>query len=156
MLRYDKRNCVKQSGIPGCSYNLCVAGNTQNCLELDKISVTDFVTDAANAVRYLQASWPSINAEDISLIGHSQGCSVVPYAATQVPGVQRIVQLAGRGYANVDLFDSGIGIPIDQVMVGQVEGMVSSFSTGEQQLIFFQLTMKDWEFVRPLAAQSQS
>lgn len=95
VLRYDKRNCLKQSGIPGCKYDLCDERISTNCVNLVKLSVTDFVVDAVNAVKHLQANWPSIDANDITLIGHSQGCSVVPYAALQVPGVKRIVQLAG-------------------------------------------------------------
>eukprot|EP01126_Amoeba_proteus_P008899 TRINITY_DN1337_c0_g1_i22.p2 TRINITY_DN1337_c0_g1~~TRINITY_DN1337_c0_g1_i22.p2 ORF type:complete len:137 (+),score=19.23 TRINITY_DN1337_c0_g1_i22:347-757(+) len=98
VLRYDKRGCVKESRVAGCSYELCPLDGSSDdgsCVNLPKLSVNDFVTDASNAVKYLQRNWPSIDPHDITLIGHSQGCSVVPYVAKQVSGVKRIIQLAG-------------------------------------------------------------
>eukprot|EP01127_Copromyxa_protea_P024186 TRINITY_DN9390_c0_g1_i1.p1 TRINITY_DN9390_c0_g1~~TRINITY_DN9390_c0_g1_i1.p1 ORF type:complete len:391 (+),score=76.43 TRINITY_DN9390_c0_g1_i1:27-1175(+) len=119
VLRYDKRNCLKLSGVPGCSYELCGPGVTENCVIFNQLTVTDFVTDAVNAAKYLQETWaPKIDPEDLTFIGHSQGSSVIPYAATQVSGVKRVVHLAG------------VGIPIDEVMVGQLEATTTGYSTG--------------------------
>jgi len=120
VLRYDKRNCVKQSNVPGCSYDLCPIDGprTPTCVDLRTLTVTDFVIDASNAVKFLQDNYPAIDKNDMTVIGHSQGCSVVPYVADQVSGVKRAIQLAG------------IGIPIDDVFMGQLESTIVSYSTG--------------------------
>jgi len=118
VLRYDKRNCLRVSGIPGCHYELCNRPGQDNCVDFLQLSVNDFVTDASNAVKYLQKNWPSIDKDDITVIGHSQGCSAAPYVANQVAGVKRVVQLAG------------IGVPIDEVLIGQLGTTISSYSTG--------------------------
>jgi hypothetical protein len=97
-LRYDKRNCLAVSGIPGCHYALCNKPGQKNCVEFDQLTVTDFAADAANAVQYLQQNWPSIDKDDITVIGHSQGCTVAPYVANAVSGVKRVVQLAGNHF----------------------------------------------------------
>lgn len=111
-MRYDKRPCVVQSHVPGCTYELCPIESDSpqdGCVDLRKLSVTDFVLDAANAVRvpndhatpgshfiqFLHKNFPNIDSADTTLIGHSQGCSVVPYVAQQVSGVTKIIQLAG-------------------------------------------------------------
>eukprot|EP01126_Amoeba_proteus_P008900 TRINITY_DN1337_c0_g1_i3.p1 TRINITY_DN1337_c0_g1~~TRINITY_DN1337_c0_g1_i3.p1 ORF type:complete len:303 (+),score=48.81 TRINITY_DN1337_c0_g1_i3:347-1255(+) len=121
VLRYDKRGCVKESRVAGCSYELCPLDGSSDdgsCVNLPKLSVNDFVTDASNAVKYLQRNWPSIDPHDITLIGHSQGCSVVPYVAKQVSGVKRIIQLAG------------IGVPIDRVIEEQLSNSNHSYTIG--------------------------
>jgi len=132
VLRYDKRSCVKQSQIPGCNYDLCPINDdepadkqSQNvpgaCVDLRLLSVTDFAIDAANAVQFLRNNYPSIDKTDITLIGHSQGCSVVPNAAALVgAGVKRIIQLAG------------IGITIDSVLIAQAEVLSDTFASGEK------------------------
>ena len=110
-----------ESGIHGCTYHLCPITDPNppsNCLNLRNLTVDDFVTDVVSAVQFLQREWGNvIDPNAISLVGHSEGCSVAPYAASRVR-VKSIVQLMG------------IGVPIDIVLTNQAKNGVVSFGAG--------------------------
>jgi len=76
------------------------------------------VIDAATAVNYLRNNWNTvIDVDRISLIGHSQGCTVAPYVANYVP-VKSIVQLMGTG------------VSLDIIMVKQYQALYELYENG--------------------------
>jgi hypothetical protein len=118
VLRYNKRTCLAVSGIPGCTYPLCTGPNTPpNCVDFLKLNVSDYATDAANAVQFLIKNYAGIiDPSNVNLIGHSEGCTDTIYTALQAP-VARVVQLAG------------IGIDIETVILGQLQSSVALYES---------------------------
>jgi len=91
---------VVESGVPGCQYPLCPLNETippSDCLNLHTLTSWDLVLDVDSAVAFLVRQ-SGINAKKISVIGHSEGCTIAPYAANNHTGVvQNVVLLAGPG-----------------------------------------------------------
>ncbi|WP_289644395.1 alpha/beta hydrolase family protein [Maribacter aestuarii] len=78
VLRFDDRGVGKSTG------------NFSNA------TTKDFSTDVVSAVKYLK-SRADIDANDIGLIGHSEGGIIAPLAANQTKGVSFMVLLASTG-----------------------------------------------------------
>ena len=69
----------------------------------------DFADDAVAAVRFLRTR-PEVAADQVGLIGHSEGGIIGPLAATRAPGeVAFVVMMAGTG------------VPLGEVVLRQVE-----------------------------------
>jgi hypothetical protein len=62
----------------------------------------DFATDVGAAVRYLQQR-ADIRADQIGLIGHSEGGLIAPVVAQQQPGVSFLVLLAAPGITGAEV-----------------------------------------------------
>jgi len=119
VLRYDKRDCLQPN--VGCSYLRCTDPGQMNCVNLTIADPTDLVIDTVSAVNFLRTNFRNlIDPNGISLIGHSQGCTVAPYVANMVP-IKKIVQLMGTAmsldvllvkqfYASIALFQTGYDI----------------------------------------------
>merc|ERR1712096_320748 len=89
---YDKRTCTT---LPGCHNTLCVASGQKNCLNVTNLQFTDFIQDAQNAVAALRAD-PRVNPADVTVVGHSQGCTIAPYVANEA-NLSKVVLLMGGG-----------------------------------------------------------
>ena len=81
----------------------------------------DFARDVLAGVAYLKTR-KEIDSKRIGLIGHSEGGSIAPLAATQSADVAFIVLMAGTG------------VPGDKVLEGQIESLLK-ISGAEQALI---------------------
>lgn len=98
VLAYDKRTCSGATH-PICAYRtFCTSpGVPAGCENLANSSVYDFVSDAAQSVRFL-SQYPGVKSTGLSLIGHSQGCTVAVEAASWVASqVDNVVTLMGDG-----------------------------------------------------------
>jgi hypothetical protein len=62
----------------------------------------DFAGDAAAAVAYLQTR-PEINAEQIGLLGHSEGGLIAAYVGARNPDVAFIISMAGTAVSGADV-----------------------------------------------------
>ncbi|MEL6536157.1 MAG: alpha/beta fold hydrolase, partial [Bacteroidota bacterium] len=78
VLRYDDRGVGQSTG------------------EFSGATSEDFAGDVAAAMAYLQAR-PEVKADQIGLIGHSEGGLIAPLVAAQYDGVSFIVSMAGPG-----------------------------------------------------------
>lgn len=87
VLSYDKRTCFVEAR-PECPHSY-----TEYPGDLDAIRVDDFLEDARSAANALAAE-PDV-ADDILIIGHSQGASFVPILATEEDVIHGGVMLAG-------------------------------------------------------------
>lgn len=81
----------------------------------------DFATDVASAMQFLSAQ-PQINANQIGLIGHSEGGIIAPMVATTTPGVAWIVLLAAPGVRG------------DELMLKQQEMIAKQRGASEEQI----------------------
>lgn len=90
-LIYDKRGCT----VSPCAYLRCNATVTTNCFNLANIGLDDLITDAVSATSFLRGR-TDIRASDVTIIGHSQGCTVASTVANRVP-VKRVIRLMGVG-----------------------------------------------------------
>lgn len=73
VLTYDKRSCLGHQYT--CNYNPCNIINniTTNCINVELLQYSDFISDAISAVYYLLSIQPQLT--ELILIGHSEGCS---------------------------------------------------------------------------------
>jgi alpha-beta hydrolase superfamily lysophospholipase len=83
VLRYDKRTCYSENG----------CDNQYPKPDERKLSYWDFEADVEAAIQFLNKQ-KNVRADDIILIGHSQGGQVVPFAAEGNPAVTDLVLLA--------------------------------------------------------------
>ena len=77
VLRYDKRTFTH--------------GQTLNESE---ILVSDFIIDIESAIEYCETR-PELDLNNIFLIGHSQGSSLIPIAAKNLDSIKGLISLAG-------------------------------------------------------------
>jgi uncharacterized protein len=84
-------------------------------------TAADFAQDALAAVRFLKTR-PKIAADRIGLVGHSEGGTIAPLAASQSRDVAFVVLLAGTGVPGrevllrqVELIDRAAGLPEDLI-----------------------------------------
>lgn len=84
VLRFDKRGCGKSTG----NYN--------------KATSQDFANDVLAGIEYLK-SRKDVNANQIGLIGHSEGGFIAPMVAAQSKDVAFIVLMAGAGVNGEEL-----------------------------------------------------
>ncbi len=84
VLRFDKRGCGKSTG----NYN--------------KATSQDFANDVLSGVEYLK-SRKEVNANQIGLIGHSEGGFIAPMVAAKSKDVAFIVLMAGAGVNGEEL-----------------------------------------------------
>jgi pimeloyl-ACP methyl ester carboxylesterase len=84
VLRFDKRGCGKSTG----NYN--------------KATSQDFANDVLAGVEYLK-SRKEVNANQIGLIGHSEGGTIAPMVAAKSKDVAFIVLMAGTGVNGEEL-----------------------------------------------------
>ena len=101
VFRYDKRTCFREN-----SAGRCPTPIADYPLDLDELLVDDYVLDLRAAVQTARAQ-PGIDADDVTVVGHSEGANFVPQVVDE-PGVIAGVQLAGSS------------LPIDQVWVEQI------------------------------------
>jgi alpha/beta superfamily hydrolase len=78
VLRYDDKDFGESTGV------------------FSKATTADFAQDVLSPVSYLK-SRKDITANQIGLIGHSEGGSIPPLAANQTTDISFIVSLAGTG-----------------------------------------------------------
>jgi len=75
--------------------SLCTTEGQQNCFNASNLEYSDFVDDAANAVAMLR-SRTDIDGDDLTIVGHSQGCNLAPYIADTVTA-SKVLLLMGFG-----------------------------------------------------------
>ena len=98
VLAYDKRTC---SGAvhPVCAYRtFCTSpGVPAGCMDIKNNSLYDFSNDAVASAQFL-AAYPGVAASNMTIMGHSQGCTVSVQAASTITDlVQNVVLLMGDG-----------------------------------------------------------
>ena len=74
---------------------------------MDKIQLQDFVSDAHSAVDFLRSGVTGLPLRSVSLVGHSQGCTVAAIVAKQRGDIRSLVLL------------NGAAVPLDQVFGNQ-------------------------------------
>ena len=119
--RYDKRNCFKEN-----SANRCPNPVSAYVGELDAIRVADTVLDARAAVNVLAAQ-PGVDAQELIVIGHSEGANYVPLILRDAPQVRAGVQLAGAA------------APIDQIWVAQLRDLANYLEAQNAQMYATQI-----------------
>lgn len=95
-LLYDKRGCSS------CGYAPCSSTTASNCFQSGNITFEDLMTDTAAAVAFIKTR-SDLRASDITVIGHSQGCTIVSTLAASTAGVGRAIRLMGLGRSYYDL-----------------------------------------------------
>ncbi len=105
--RYDKRTCFKEN-----SSNRCPNPVANYVGSIDGIFTSDYVLDARAALQEL-ARQPWVDAQDLTVIGHSEGANFIPLIVKDEPGVIAGVQLAGASES------------IDKVIVGQLRDLAN-------------------------------
>jgi len=126
VLRYDKRSC----GV----FNSCATNDYP--APTDEVTIDDFVADAVAAVQYM-TTLPEVDASRISVIGHSEGGSLVP----------KILERAAMVRSGIML--SGPYRPIDEIIEAQLQFVreiltqegVSSETTEEELQSFSELSV---------------
>ncbi len=103
VLRFDKRGCGKSTG----NYNTATS--------------QDFANDVLAGIEYLK-SRKEVNANQIGLIGHSEGGIIAPMVAVKSKDVAFIVLLAGPGVTGEELLYEQDGL-IKRSM-GETEGTI--------------------------------
>jgi dienelactone hydrolase len=120
VLRYDKRTCIAGNGVPGCSYPVCPLNDPSppsNCLDLNTFTAWDLVLDASEAVQFL-ASLDKVDGQNITVMGHSEGVTIVPYVANNnTNSVKQMVLL------------SGVGVPMTDVVLDQLAKSIEYATT---------------------------
>jgi pimeloyl-ACP methyl ester carboxylesterase len=91
-LIYDKRGCTAG---PTCTYLSCNSSVTTNCFNISRIGLDDLIADAQAAANYLKTR-SDVRSSDITLVGHSQGCTVGSTVANLV-SARRLIRLCGVG-----------------------------------------------------------
>uniref|UniRef100_A0A7S3GD66 Uncharacterized protein n=1 Tax=Palpitomonas bilix TaxID=652834 RepID=A0A7S3GD66_9EUKA len=100
VLTYNKRSCFAG---PLCSANvMCTATVTTDCVNVAEMVFDDFVSDGVSALNYLSAL-DGVDTSDLSVIGHSQGCTVAPMVAARTGTVRNIALLMGSGVDEASL-----------------------------------------------------
>jgi pimeloyl-ACP methyl ester carboxylesterase len=84
VLRYDKRGVGKSTG------------------DYSKATISDFVTDASNALEYLK-SRKGIDSSKIGMLGHSEGGIIAPMVASKSSDVKFMVLLAAPGTKGIEI-----------------------------------------------------
>lgn len=84
VLRYDKRGVGKSTG------------------DYSKATISDFVTDASNALEYLK-SRKEIDSSKIGMLGHSEGGIIAPMVASKSSDVKFMVLLAAPGTKGIEI-----------------------------------------------------
>lgn len=84
VLRYDKRGVGKSTG------------------DYSKATISDFVTDASNALEYLK-SRKEIDSSKIGMLGHSEGGIIAPMVASKSSDVKFLVLLAAPGTKGIEI-----------------------------------------------------
>ncbi|TAH60222.1 MAG: alpha/beta fold hydrolase [Fermentimonas caenicola] len=84
VLRYDKRGVGKSTG------------------DYSKATISDFVTDASNALEYLK-SRKGIDSSKIGMLGHSEGGIIAPMVASKSSDVKFLVLLAAPGTKGIEI-----------------------------------------------------
>jgi uncharacterized protein len=84
VLRYDDRGVGRSTGV------------------FSTASIPDFATDAEAAIHYL-ATRPEINADEIGLIGHSEGGIVAAMLGARNEDLAFLISLAGPGVSGLDV-----------------------------------------------------
>lgn len=108
VLAYDKRSCCKQAACAGCRVDPSTGRFTSGCgyccepgcsfqpVDANVQTMTDFIDDATAALRWM-GQRAEVNASDLTAVGHSQGCNVVPMAAAAVDPPPRVLMISGVG-----------------------------------------------------------
>jgi len=87
-------------------------------VDLMQLDPNDMIIDAVSAVNFLRNNYADkIDPEAISLIGHSQGCTVAAYTAARIP-VKKVVQLMGTG------------VSLDKILLKQIQALIEVYQTG--------------------------
>ena len=107
VLSYDKRSC---GPFNGCSDN----GYPRPA---DDLTIDAFVADARAAVDYLR-SRPEVQAEDVSVIGHSQGAQFVPVVLESDTGLSTGVMIAGPYRPIDEIISAQLDFTVD--LLGQL------------------------------------
>jgi hypothetical protein len=137
-LLYDKRGCTGGT----CTYLACNATVTTNCFDINAIGLNDLILDAQAATTYLK-SRTDVRATDITLIGHSQGCTVGSTVANLVQA-KRLIRLNGVGTdfftfsyrqfaanVQVDLSTQGYCDPADPAQAGLRDFVLANVYPGD-------------------------
>jgi len=128
VLVYDKRSCT--AGVHAeCRNVICTTPGATGCVNVTMLGVTDFTSDAVQAVKFL-LTVANVKQQNVTIIGHSQGCDIVPIVASRVSQIGNVVLLAGAG------------VPVDQILRDQMQ----------TQLPLYQQALAYWE-QQPVSAQ---
>lgn len=100
VLTYNKRSCF---GPPLCSDNIaCTSPGETNCVAVKQIVFDDFVSDAKAAYSFLRNSVQGVDSTSMTVIGHSQGCTVATLVAGEM-SPKNVVLLMGSGVTVAEL-----------------------------------------------------
>jgi uncharacterized protein len=113
--RFEKRECFRENSDGRCSHSIADYPGDVNAILAD-----DTVLDARAAVERLRTE-PNIDADDLTVAGHSQGASWVPKLLLDEPGVIAGVQLAGPA------------VPGDRSLVDQLRGFADYLESEDAQ-----------------------
>eukprot|EP00753_Platysulcus_tardus_P019022 PLAT7043.7.p1 GENE.PLAT7043.7~~PLAT7043.7.p1 ORF type:complete len:477 (+),score=211.06 PLAT7043.7:131-1561(+) len=118
VLVYDKRSCI---GKHNCSNIPCQAGLTTGCVNVQKLVYSDFVDDAANALRYLRSRVDIVRPGMTMIAGHSQGTTIAPLVAARMKAEPPAAVVLLMGYLR----------SINGTIIGQLSGQREVFRTFE-------------------------
>lgn len=153
ILVWDKRTCTTTHGCP--NNHICVLPGQTDCVHVNRLLNSDFVTDSINALNYLltQTGVP-VNPTSAAVIGHSAGCWQVPMVATAFPTiVDQGVLLMGsaipilttlnRQFSNsaaqcTAILDGALCDPSDPGQATMLKNMQQCATTSQQQALSIQ------------------
>lgn len=119
VLAYNKRSCTTLVDPLCASVTVCHDISpypTSGCLSAAWVRFDDFVSDAFSALSFLVSETrdgPMVDSRQITLIGHSQGCTVASIVGSLIDQLLPQVRIA-----NLVLL-AGVGVPAGDIVVTQ-------------------------------------